>query len=178
MSRDPAEMTEAELAEWQYANRNELDAEEGEPVEVSVSPQLSVTMSFRLPGSEADAIREAARTAGMSLSEWIRQALASAAASPEEDEPVRELDLEAELAEAERQLDATTEALRNIKRRVRAGTKSELDQLTGKTASAQSTWKKPGVKTAKQATTARKAGKKAAEKRTPKKGTAKKRSDE
>jgi hypothetical protein len=34
---------------------------------------LSVTMSFRLPGAEADSIREAARAAGMSLSEWIRQ---------------------------------------------------------------------------------------------------------
>lgn len=67
-------MSEAELAEWQYAHRQELDAEEGELVDVEISPQLSVTMSFRLPGAEADGIREAADAADMTLSEWIRQA--------------------------------------------------------------------------------------------------------
>jgi hypothetical protein len=39
---------------------------------VEISPQLSVTMSFRLPGAEADAIRQAADAADMTLSEWIR----------------------------------------------------------------------------------------------------------
>lgn len=80
MSRDLDEMTEAELAEWQYAHRDELDSDEGEAVDADVSPQLSVTLSFRVPGSEADSIREAAREAGMSMSEWIRRACAVAAA--------------------------------------------------------------------------------------------------
>ncbi|TVR31083.1 MAG: hypothetical protein EA388_13915 [Nitriliruptor sp.] len=68
------DITEAELAEWQYAHRDELDSEQGEEVEVDISPHLSVTLSFRLPGAEADAIRQAAKDAGMTLSEWVRQA--------------------------------------------------------------------------------------------------------
>lgn len=72
------ELTEGELAAWQYDHRAELDAEEGEKVEVDISPHLSVTLSFRLPGAEADAIRRAATAAGMSLSEWIRQACSDA----------------------------------------------------------------------------------------------------
>ena len=38
-----------------------------------------MTMSFRLPAEEADAIREAAAAAGTSLSEWIRWATMRAA---------------------------------------------------------------------------------------------------
>lgn len=72
------EFTEGELAAWQYDHRDELDSKEGEKVEVDISPQLSVTLSFRLPGAEADAIRQAATAAGMSLSEWIRQACSDA----------------------------------------------------------------------------------------------------
>jgi len=76
--KDLRDLSEAELAEWQYAHRQELDAENGEVVDVEISPQLSVTMSFRLPGAEADAIREAADAADMTLSEWIRSACAEA----------------------------------------------------------------------------------------------------
>jgi len=68
------DITEAELAEWQYAHRDELDSEQGEEIEVDISPHLSVTLSFRLPGAEADAIRQAAKDAGVTLSEWVRQA--------------------------------------------------------------------------------------------------------
>jgi predicted HicB family RNase H-like nuclease len=78
MDARPDDMTDAQLARWQYAPRDELASDEGEAVEVEISPQLSVTISFRLPGAEADAIREAARDAGVSLSEWIRQACAAA----------------------------------------------------------------------------------------------------
>ena len=78
MPKDSRDMSEAELAEWQYAHRQELDAEEGELVDVEIARQLSVTMSFRLPGAEADAIRQAADAADMTLSEWIRQACADA----------------------------------------------------------------------------------------------------
>lgn len=72
------DITEAELAEWQYAHRDELDSEQGEEIDVNISPHLSVTISFRLPGDEADAIRRAAKEAGMTLSEWVRQACSDA----------------------------------------------------------------------------------------------------
>jgi hypothetical protein len=103
MTRDPNELTEAELAEWQYAHREELDSEEGEEVEVEISPQLSVTISFRLPGAEADAIREAAGVSGLSLSEWIRQACADALDPAESASSGRKA--QAELREAGRELE-------------------------------------------------------------------------
>jgi predicted HicB family RNase H-like nuclease len=72
--------TDAEQADWHYAHRGELEQEPGEAVDVEFAANLSVGMSFRLPGTEADAIRAAAGAAEMSLSEWIRQACAEAAA--------------------------------------------------------------------------------------------------
>lgn len=72
------DMTEAELAAWQYAHRDELDLDSGEQVAIDISPRLSVTISLRLPGAEADAIRQAAREANLTLSEWIRRACTSA----------------------------------------------------------------------------------------------------
>lgn len=72
------DIPEAELAEWQYAHRDEFDADRGEEIDANVSPHLSVTISFRLPGDETDAIRQAARDAGMTLSEWVRQACSDA----------------------------------------------------------------------------------------------------
>ena len=71
-------MSDAELAEWQYAHRSELPSTSDEEVAVEISPQLRVTISFRLPGHEANAIREAARDGGLSLSEWIRRACTDA----------------------------------------------------------------------------------------------------
>lgn len=82
MAKDPSAMTEAELAEWQYAHRDELDAE-AEHAEVvddlEIAPDVSITMSFRLPGTEADAIRQAAKARGRTLTEFIRAACRAAA---------------------------------------------------------------------------------------------------
>lgn len=76
---DPSDdMTEEQLADWQYAHRQQMDADEGDEVDVDISPRLSVTMSFRLPADEADAIRTTASRAGMTLSDWIRRACAAA----------------------------------------------------------------------------------------------------
>lgn len=78
MPEDIDRLSDAELAEWHYSHRDELDATEGDAVDVEFGPALSVTMSFRLPGTEADAIREAAQRTGMTLSQWIRHACAGA----------------------------------------------------------------------------------------------------
>lgn len=79
MEKPLEQMTDAELADWHYAHREELNADPGEPVEdLEISPNISITMSFRLSGAEADAIREAAAEAGVNFSEWIRAACASA----------------------------------------------------------------------------------------------------
>lgn len=52
-------------------------------IEVQVAPQLAVTMSFRLPGAEADVIREAAKAENVTLSAWIRNAAGAPAAEPD-----------------------------------------------------------------------------------------------
>jgi hypothetical protein len=72
----PDEMSDAELAEYHWQHR---DDELGEEVDFEIAEPLRVTMSFRLPAQEADAIREAAAAAGTSLSEWIRWATMRAA---------------------------------------------------------------------------------------------------
>lgn len=166
MSRDLDQMTEAELAEWQYAHRDELDAEEGEPVHADISPQLSVTLSFRLPGAEADAIREAAREAGMSMSEWIRQTCAVVAA-PE--------DAAAQAREAQGALDEAVRSIQTAQRRMTfqsvraaAAKKAATSKAAAKKTTAKTSNVKSGKKAAKKAT-AKKTGKKGA-----KKGTAKK----
>ncbi|MGH3834070.1 MAG: plasmid mobilization protein [Pseudonocardiaceae bacterium] len=69
--KQPDEMSDAELAEYHWQHR---DDGLGEEVEFEVAKPLRVTMSFRLPAQEADAIRAAATAAGTSLSEWIRWA--------------------------------------------------------------------------------------------------------
>jgi hypothetical protein len=96
-------LTDAELAQWQYAHRDQLDSEHGEEVDVDISPQLSVTISFRLPGAEADAIRQAAEDAGMTLSEWVRRAC-SDALDPDRSGR-RHRAVQAELRDATRQLE-------------------------------------------------------------------------
>lgn len=70
-SEHPDEMSDAELAEYHWEHR---DDELGEEVDFEIAKPLRITMSFRLPAEEADAIREAAAAAGTSLSEWIRWA--------------------------------------------------------------------------------------------------------
>jgi uncharacterized protein (DUF1778 family) len=74
--KDPDKMSDAELAEYHWQHR---DDKLGEEVEFEIAKPLRVTMSFRLPAQEADAIREAATAAGTSLSEWIRWATMRAA---------------------------------------------------------------------------------------------------
>ncbi|TWF93707.1 ribbon-helix-helix protein, CopG family [Saccharopolyspora dendranthemae] len=90
-------MSYAELAEWQYAHREELDDEfergEYEPVEVEISPNLEVTRSFRLPAIDAELIDQAVERSGLSRSEWIRDVLL-AAAKGEGDSPVSKVDLQ------------------------------------------------------------------------------------
>jgi hypothetical protein len=156
MSRGLDQMTDAELAQWQYAHRDELEAEEGEPVHAEISPQLSVTLSFRVPGSEADAIREAAHEAGMSMSEWIRQACALAAAP------------DAAAAQAREARDALDEAGRSIqeaKRRMASEPVRAASKKTVKKATAEKSTKKAAKKSAGK-TAAKKSGKKAAKKST------------
>ncbi|MGH3549645.1 MAG: plasmid mobilization protein [Pseudonocardiaceae bacterium] len=72
--RDFETMTDAELAGYQYAHRDDpfRAAADLEEVEVEVAHPLSVSMSFRLPPPETSAIRAAAEQAGMSVSDWIR----------------------------------------------------------------------------------------------------------
>ena len=115
MDSNHDEMTEAELAEWHYAHREELDAEEGEEVELESSPQPSVTISFRLPGAEADAVRSAADEADLTLSEWIRQACADAL-DPGTPETSRRV-AQAELRRATREVRALARRLDNAARR-------------------------------------------------------------
>ncbi len=122
MNKDLNELTEAELAEWQYAHRDELDAEEGEEAEVEFAPQVSVTMSFRLSGAEADTIRDAAREAGLSLSEWIRRTAADAM-RPDGGRRNRN-DVDKELLKTERELDAMRKRLEAIRKKTRLNTKT------------------------------------------------------
>lgn len=81
MNRTPREEREAAEAEWLHENRESLreDAENAEEVDFEVARPLAVTTSFRLSPDEAETIREAARTSGLSQSEWIRAVCIAAA---------------------------------------------------------------------------------------------------
>lgn len=142
MSRGLDQMTDAELAEWQYAHRDELEAEDGEPVHAEISTQLSVTLSFRVPGSEADTIREAAREAGMSMSEWIRRACAVAAAPDS---------AAAQAQEAQEALDEAVRLVQIAQRRMASEpvrTAAAKKGTAKKTAAKKSAAKKSGAKAA------------------------------
>ena len=54
------------------------DVDEGEVIEVEVARPLTSTFSLRIPASELDAIRTEASNAGVSVSEWVRTACATA----------------------------------------------------------------------------------------------------
>ncbi len=84
MTKKLDKLSEAELAQWHYDHHARASMPtEGELVEVQIAPQFAVTMSFRLPGVEADTIRHAAEAAGVTLSgAGIRQACADAADRP------------------------------------------------------------------------------------------------
>jgi uncharacterized protein (DUF1778 family) len=74
-------MTDADLAAYQYAHLSDPLGDEAdlEEVEVEIAHPLSVSMSFRLPPEEADAIRATAERAGISMSDWIRGVCVAAA---------------------------------------------------------------------------------------------------
>lgn len=74
-------MTDAELADYQYAHRDDPLGAEADllDVEMEIAHPLSVSMSFRLPPQEASAIRAAAERSGMTMSDWIRGVCAGAA---------------------------------------------------------------------------------------------------
>jgi uncharacterized protein (DUF1778 family) len=72
-------MTDAELADYQYAHRDDPLGAEADLEEVEIAHPLSVSMSFRLPPHEASAIRAAAEQAGMNVSDWIHGVCSAAA---------------------------------------------------------------------------------------------------
>jgi uncharacterized protein (DUF1778 family) len=76
MGHSAKRMTDAQMADWHYAHKAELDAhmDQDEEIPVEYGEKISITMSFRLPAEEADVIRHAASDAHISLSEWIRTA--------------------------------------------------------------------------------------------------------
>lgn len=75
MSGKSRDQAEAEEAQWLSEHRVEVDAEldDAEEVEFEIAKPLRVTTSFRMSMEEAESIREAARNANMSQSEWIRR---------------------------------------------------------------------------------------------------------
>lgn len=68
--KKPSEMTEAELAEYYYAHRDDPDmlAEQ-----VDYVPPRAARIAVRLSHEEERRIRQAAQTAGMSVSAFLRQ---------------------------------------------------------------------------------------------------------
>ncbi len=81
MRHNGSGMTDKEMADWHYAHREEMDAsiDEDESFPMELDPDFALWMSFDLSGEEAEAIRLAAESAGVDLSEWIRAACAGAA---------------------------------------------------------------------------------------------------
>jgi hypothetical protein len=157
IDRELNDMTEAQLAQWQYAHRKELDAEEGEvvdfDVDFDVAPHVSVTMSFRLPGPEADAIRAAAQGAGMTLSEWIRQACADAIRPSEAAAGRREV--EAALNDLTKHLDQARKRLQVARVKSRAAVKKSRTKTTARKVTTKAS-KKSGA-TVRKASTSKKA---------------------
>lgn len=79
MTKDPKHMTDSELADWQYAHRDELESAAGDAEVIEIPPgPRTTTISLRLPLDEAARITKAAEGAGVSRSEWIRNACARA----------------------------------------------------------------------------------------------------
>lgn len=78
MTDDVKQMTEAQLADHYYAQRDDPEAV-GE--QVDYRPPRGARVGVRLSFDEARQIREAAELAGMTVSAYLRQAGLSAAAA-------------------------------------------------------------------------------------------------
>lgn len=70
-----AETTEDVLARKLEATRNDPGEWSDEAVEVTVRPQRSQVVSFRLPSEELDRLTRAIEASGESLSEFVRNAI-------------------------------------------------------------------------------------------------------
>lgn len=68
-------MTDEEIAEL-YDRRHDPDEWEDEPIEMVLNKPVGNVVSFHLPGSELDQAIAAADELGISLTEFIRGALA------------------------------------------------------------------------------------------------------
>lgn len=79
-------MNDAEIADWQYAHRRELDAaidtDDYETVGAVPAKEPATVTSFRMPPGELEQIRAAAAAEGVTMSEWIRHACTSALGVP------------------------------------------------------------------------------------------------
>ncbi|MGH3903692.1 MAG: hypothetical protein ACRDTE_05805 [Pseudonocardiaceae bacterium] len=73
---------EADAAYWNE-HLTDPDVDEGEVVEVEIARPLSSTFSLRIPAAELDAVRAEASNAGVSVSEWVRTACATALGTEE-----------------------------------------------------------------------------------------------
>jgi hypothetical protein len=83
---DFSKMSDAEIADWQYAHRDELDAaldsDDHEPVEAVAANDVATVTSFRMPPGELEQIRAATAADGVTMSEWIRNACKAALGKP------------------------------------------------------------------------------------------------
>jgi predicted HicB family RNase H-like nuclease len=75
-------MSDAEIADWQHAHRDELDealhTTTYETVEAQPAKDVATVTSFRMPPGELEQIRIAAKAEGVTMSEWIRGACKAA----------------------------------------------------------------------------------------------------
>lgn len=76
MDKPDARMTDEQAADWYYEHRNDPDFA-GETVEVRRSGRLSRVYSVRFSPDEAERLEFRARQAGMTVSQYIRQAVTS-----------------------------------------------------------------------------------------------------
>jgi hypothetical protein len=83
---DFSTMSDAEIADWQYAHRDELDealdSDDYEVVDAEPAKDVATVTSFRMPPGELEQIRIAAKAEGMTMSEWIRNACKAALGRP------------------------------------------------------------------------------------------------
>ena len=74
MTGEEETMADADL-EALHAHKDDPDEWDEAPAEVSVRPSPGEVVSFRIPGDELDRLQQAAAEAGVTLSQFIRDAL-------------------------------------------------------------------------------------------------------